>query len=250
MHLAELDGRSLQKLRILNVSGNRLSTLRDLPTLPALERLYACGNQVSSLDCLASLAAKVPRVRALYLQEPGGNGANPVCHDDDYAAAATAALPALTTLDGTVLNGDGDGGDSGEVAAAGGVTAFVRRALQDMRRSDEEAHARSLRADDTAGAGVGWYADDELAFDEYGSVGDGGIGDDSEDGGDGAAHERRMAAVESRLHECAAKSDVLIADADAKIAAASAAAATAVDAAAAEVRAAKVASIIADAEAI
>lgn len=87
--------RSLRRLRVLDLAGNRLTALEGVDAHPALEDLWVNNNRIASLDSVAPLATANPALRTLYIEQ------NPVAASlgADYRSAVLALLPALTQLD-------------------------------------------------------------------------------------------------------------------------------------------------------
>lgn len=95
--LATLEGVHLPRLRALHLRRCGLDAAffasPSFPALPALERLHLQGNRVESLAVLNALAAKCPALQYLFLQDPAGSEANPLCALPDYAASVRRFLP-------------------------------------------------------------------------------------------------------------------------------------------------------------
>lgn len=95
----------MHKLRILDVSGNRIS---QIPKgfgagLPALEEFWASDNQldnlVQQLDSFDTACAQ--RLTTVYLA-----GSNPMSTHPRYIAVVKQSFPALKQIDGTILSWD------------------------------------------------------------------------------------------------------------------------------------------------
>jgi hypothetical protein len=117
---------ALSALVTLDLSANRITSLRGLPCLPQLRRLLLPYNAIASLDGLQALAPALQhldlranklaapfeqhcrvlrtltRLLELTLQSSSGSQANPVCCAANYSAAtlAAAGMTALQQLDG------------------------------------------------------------------------------------------------------------------------------------------------------
>ncbi|CAI2380371.1 unnamed protein product [Moneuplotes crassus] len=85
----------------LNVAYNKLSQLSPLKDCRELVTLMAQGNRIKDFKNIESLSC-LKHLSNLYLKEFSGDGANPVCDDDDYAEHTFEVLPSLFMLDGQV----------------------------------------------------------------------------------------------------------------------------------------------------
>lgn len=104
--LRGLDGRTLVELKSLNVSKNQLDSLDGLAALPSLFHLHLQGNNLSDCSELQALAEKLPSLKSLYLQDLGGANANPICKDHTYLESIKTHFPFLKCLDGKLLKGN------------------------------------------------------------------------------------------------------------------------------------------------
>ena len=83
----ELDGSALSRLEELDLSSNRLDSLRSFPEIPSLLRLQLQENKLATLNDVCSvLAKKCPDLQLLWLQDASGKHGNPVCGLPNYRA--------------------------------------------------------------------------------------------------------------------------------------------------------------------
>lgn len=94
---------ALPNLRILDVSGNRITSIPNTfaHNLPSLQEFWASDNQLDNLteqlDHFDRECAK--RLTTVYL-----GGSNPMAGHPRYIAAVKEIFPALTQIDGTILS--------------------------------------------------------------------------------------------------------------------------------------------------
>lgn len=110
--LNTLDGNALNKLKVLDVSGNALSSFTSLlprsgTAYTVMETLYAASNQIQSFDGLTELSKAAPNLRTLFLMRIDGSASNPICEDPSYRERLKAAFPHLNVLDGERLKSIG-----------------------------------------------------------------------------------------------------------------------------------------------
>ncbi|KAG1659248.1 hypothetical protein FOA52_004694 [Chlamydomonas sp. UWO 241] len=100
--ITKVEGLStLVSLRRLDLSTNRITAVDGLSELRKLETLKLQGNLIASLrDVNLPQLAGLPCLKALYLQDFGRAGQNPVCRKDGYKSSVLASLANLSNLDG------------------------------------------------------------------------------------------------------------------------------------------------------
>ncbi|KAK2076804.1 hypothetical protein QBZ16_005030 [Prototheca wickerhamii] len=98
-HIEDKGVGSLKKLRILDVSNNRLVTLDGLEDHPALTDLWANDNQLESLEEVETVLQQYSQtLSCVYLS------GNPCAGVQQYRRRVTALLPHLEQLDDAVLS--------------------------------------------------------------------------------------------------------------------------------------------------
>jgi hypothetical protein len=138
--ISVLDGRSLSKLRRLNLSSNNLASLDSMPVLPALHTLRLDGNALRDSSCFAVLAERCPSLRALWI------AANPVASSASYRADALRHLPSLEIFDGERLSKDAGASFYAEYAQLEKETAQYADANAKAKRESQELTAINAQA--------------------------------------------------------------------------------------------------------
>lgn len=87
------------KLKILDLSFNRLSRIENLDCLKCLQKLDLRGNDVKDVTNIYKLNCN-QSLDTLYLQSLEGNHANPCCHDMNYLSVVRDSCKELIILDG------------------------------------------------------------------------------------------------------------------------------------------------------
>ncbi|KXJ22637.1 leucine-rich repeat-containing protein 61 [Exaiptasia diaphana] len=97
----------LKLLERLDVSCNNISALDGISDLEGLISLNLAGNMIMSIEDLKCLS-KLSKLRKLRLKDDVHNYSNPVCQSaSNYKKSVSEVLPQLTTLDGEILQGKG-----------------------------------------------------------------------------------------------------------------------------------------------
>ena len=84
-------------LEILNVSVNKLTSLRDLSHCPKLKELYMRKNSIRNLEEVAYLK-NLPQLNVLWIND------NPMCDTPYYRETMIRTLPNLTKLDSVLIS--------------------------------------------------------------------------------------------------------------------------------------------------
>ena len=99
---------NLNKLKVLNLSYNKLTTCDALKGCVSLMRLELQGNLLKDTKPIERIEEGLTNLVGLYLQEFNGEASNPCCRLPNYKDSVRKALPSLKALDGQRLNlGDG-----------------------------------------------------------------------------------------------------------------------------------------------
>eukprot|EP00002_Diphylleia_rotans_P001798 TRINITY_DN11025_c0_g4_i1.p1 TRINITY_DN11025_c0_g4~~TRINITY_DN11025_c0_g4_i1.p1 ORF type:complete len:253 (+),score=51.85 TRINITY_DN11025_c0_g4_i1:93-851(+) len=90
---------NLKNLRKLVLISNRISKLENMDNMTSLEHLHLQDNAIQEVEEVTHLNT-LPRLHSLYLQNTGGDLANPVCSRKGYRGFVLQYLPSLIVLDG------------------------------------------------------------------------------------------------------------------------------------------------------
>ena len=92
---------TLLKLRVLDLSHNKLTTIDAVKPLASLERLDLQGNMIKDVKALERVGPSLTGLTILYLQDFDGNSQNPCCYHKGYRATILNSFGKnLKALDG------------------------------------------------------------------------------------------------------------------------------------------------------
>lgn len=95
---------SLTKLKMLDLSNNRLTSIDSLKNCVALERLDLQNNLMKDTKSLERISSSLINLTNLYCQDFNGQNANPCCKANSYKPSIKKMFPELKALDGQRLN--------------------------------------------------------------------------------------------------------------------------------------------------